>query len=89
MKLQAGAQIIQFTDYVYSFYGAFDAVYPMRCKITGLKLTKDDVREAIKLYINFLSLDTGSYWTWGDGDSLDRERIRHILETCFTFQEVR
>ena len=53
MKLGAAKQIIEFTDYVYSFYGAFDAVYPMRCKITGLKLTKDDVREAIKLYINF------------------------------------
>ena len=88
MKLQAAKQIIDFTDYVYSFYGAFDAVYPMRCKITGLKLTKDDVREAIKLYINVLSLHATN-WTWGDGDSIDRERIRQILEKCFTFQEVR
>ena len=49
MKLQAAKQIIDFTDYVYSFYGAFDAVYPMRCKITGLKLTKDDVLSLIHI----------------------------------------
>lgn len=88
MKLGAVVKLQEFIDYVYSFYGDFDAIYPMRCKITGLKLTKDDVKEAVRIYLNFVST-SGSRWEWGDGDSLDREHVREILEKWFTFQEVR
>ena len=65
-------QLIEFTDYVWSFYGDEDALYPM-----GLK--KVDLLGAIYDYLHEVNKRNDDHFTWGDGDSLDRERVRDIL----------
>jgi len=77
----------EFIDYVYSFYGSNDAIYPLHHNITGENLTKTDIRKAVKYYELFLD-NPESTWTWGDGDSIDRERVRNILEKIYNFKEV-
>ena len=64
--------LTEFVDYVYSFYGAEDALYPM-----GLK--KVDLLGAIYDYLHEVNKRNDDHFTWGDGDSLDRERVRDIL----------
>ena len=64
--------LVEFTDYVYSFYGAPDALYPMGA-------TKADILGAIYDYLNAIRVVNNDHFTWGDGDSLDRERVRDIL----------
>jgi len=78
----------EFIDYVYSFYGSFDAIYPLYSNVTGQKLKKTDIKKAVKIYELFVN-EPESTWTWGDGDSVDRERVRSILEKDFNFREVR
>ena len=64
--------LTEFVDYVYSFYGAPDALYPMGA-------TKADILGAIYDYLNAIRVVNNDHFTWGDGDSLDRERVRDIL----------
>ena len=78
----------EFIDYVYSFYGSYNAIYPLHQMVTGQKLTKTDIKKAVKDYELFLD-NPESTWTWGDGDSIDRERVRSILEKTYNFEEVR
>ena len=59
-----------FKTYVLSFYG-YEGIYP----IAGL--TDAEVEVAINKYL--VHLTTSNEDTWGDGDSLDRERVRDIL----------
>ena len=75
----------EFIDYVYSFYGSHDAIYPLRHTVYDYRLTKDDIKVAFKVYQNHLNFYKN--WTWGGGDSLDRERVRDILETMYQFKE--
>ena len=74
---------LDFVDYCYSFYGAEDAIYPMG-------VTREQIAYATLMY-----LDACAYYekqdnknlvpmTWGDGDSLDRERVRDILEQRYS-----
>ena len=60
----------EFLDYCMSFYGDDDALYP----IEGL--TREELALAT---LNYLDLCASTDITWGDGDSLDRERVRDIL----------
>ena len=82
----------EFIDYVYSFYGSHDAIYPLHKIVNDGKyifpqrLTKNDIKKAVKDYELFLD-NPESTWTWGDGDSIDRERVRNILETTYNFKE--
>ena len=55
-------------------------------KLDQTPLTKADIEKALKVYELFLN-EPESTWTWGDGDSIDRERIRSILENQFNFKE--
>ena len=64
--------LVEFTDYVYSFYGAPDALYPMGA-------TKADILGAIYDYLHAVRTLNNERFTWGDGDSLDRERVRDFL----------
>ena len=68
-----------FVDYVDSFYGLNDPIYPMTYKDTGLPLTKVDILGAIYDYLHEINTRNSEVFTWGDGDSLDRERVRDIL----------
>lgn len=74
IALRKNPALVAFRNYVLSFYG-HDGVYPLSKFEDGaiVPLTVSDVEEAIMHY-----LGTGP--DWGDGDSLDRERVRYILE---------
>ena len=64
--------LTQFTEYVYSFYGAPDALYHMGA-------TKLDIISATYDYLNAITTLNNERFTWGDGDSIDRERVRDFL----------
>ena len=65
-----------FRDYVHLFYGK-DAIYDLGCGIP-------DIQEAILEYA-VKCMDIADHW--GGGDTLDRERVREILESK-GFQEL-
>ena len=57
----------EFYNYVFSFYNDKDGIYP----ISGL--TKDMIVKATDKYL------TSKNCSWGDGDSVDRERVFRII----------
>ena len=71
--------LTDFVNYVDSFYGLNDPLYPMTYKDTGLPLTKVDILGATEKYLSMCSKTNAEFCSWGDGDSLDRERVRDIL----------
>ena len=76
-----------FVEYVDSFYGVNDPLYPLVKE--GKPLSKVDILGATEKYLGNCSDPNQEYCTWGDGDSLDRERVRDILlnEFGYTFKE--
>ena len=67
----------EFVDYVWSFYGEHsDTIYPIK------GLSKSDIFVAFYVYKHRLlkaaNVPNNNY-TWGYGDSLDRERVRDII----------
>jgi len=74
-----------FIDYIFSFYGCPDDVlYPL-IKDNRM-VTKNEIYQAIKVYnAKLQTASAGSFYTWGGGDSLDRERVRDILISDFDF----
>ena len=49
-------------------------------------VTKLEIYQAIKVYLAKLeTASAGSFYTWGGGDSLDRERVSDILISDFNF----
>ena len=71
--------LTNFVDYVDSFYGVNDPLYPMMSRETGQPLNTHDILCATQNYLSMCSDDSNKLCTWGDGDSLDRERVRDIL----------
>ena len=71
--------LTNFVKYVDSFYGVVDPLYPMINQETKQPLNTVDILSATENYLSMCSDDTNKYCTWGDGDSLDRERVRDIL----------
>ena len=71
-SIKLNDMLTEFVDYVYSFYGAPDALYPMGA-------TKADIIGATYDYLNAITTLKNERFTWGDGDSLDRERVRDFL----------
>ena len=74
----------EFVDYVWSFYSPHSELYPIK------GLTKKDIFDAFYVYKHRLlkaSNNINNNYTWGYGDSLDRERVRDIIleEPQFTF----
>ena len=66
----------EFVDYVWSFYGEHsETIYPIK----GLTIT--DIFHAIEIYIERIEKGDLEYvhYSWGEGDSLDRERVRDII----------
>ena len=61
--------LCDFLAYVDSFYNEKNGIYPIK------GLTNSMIIKATQKYI---SSQTENY-TWGDGDSLDRERVRDII----------
>ena len=62
----------EFISYVLSFYGE-TGIYPEN------KRTKEQVSYATLMYLDSLTETR----TWGDGDSLDRERVRDIMNNFY------
>ena len=71
----------EFVDYVWSFYGEHsETLYPIK------GLTIEDIFYAIGVYqerIKEAESNNGLWYnvsySWGDGDSLDREHVRDII----------
>ena len=63
----------EFVDYVWSFYNPQSELYPIK------GLTKDDILNAFNVYVQRIESNNNEYYSWGDGDSLDRERVRDII----------
>ena len=79
--------LTNFVEYVDSFYGVNDPLYPL--VKDGKSLSKVDIYGATEKYLGQCADDKLEYVTWGDGDSLDRERVRDILldEFGYTHKE--
>ncbi len=72
--------LTDFTDYVFSFYGdKKEALYPLFNVETDKQVDKQDILSAIYDYLHMINERNDEHFTWGDGDSLDRERVRDIL----------
>ena len=83
------AEILEFADYVFSFYGSSDALYPMRHEKTNQLVTKYEILLAIDLLMKEYKRRKNDQvpFTYGGGDSLDRERVRDILVSAFDFDK--
>ena len=75
--------LTNFVEYVDSFYGVNDPLYPLVKE--GKPLSKVDIYGATEKYLGQCADDNLEYVTWGDGDSLDRERVRDILLNEFGY----
>ena len=93
MKITENSQS-QFINYVLDFYGQ-GGIYPLTDPIINNKFVeRDDVLKAFEKYKTLLDasiqlekeLQIENRYTWGDGDSLDRERVRDILLQNYNFQ---
>ena len=80
--------LTEFVDYVDSFYGVNDPLYPMMSRETGQPLNKHDIYGATQNHLSMCSDDKVKNYTWGDGDSLDRERVRDILLEEYNYKFV-
>ena len=93
MKITENSQS-QFINYVLDFYGK-SGIYPLANPTINNKFVeRDDVLKAFEKYKTLLNasiqlkkeLKIKNRYTWGDGDSLDRERVRDILLQNYNFQ---
>ena len=80
--------IQEFVDYVDSFYGTNDPIYPMMSQETKQPLCKMDIHRATTNYLVMCLDENEKLCTWGDGDSLDRERVRDILLYDYNYKFV-
>ena len=80
--------LTNFVDYVDSFYGQNDPLYPMMSQETGQPLSKIEIYGATENYLAMCSDESATLCTWGDGDSLDRERVRDILLEEYNYKYV-
>ena len=80
--------LTNFVSYVDSFYGVNDPLYPMMNVQTKQPLTKFDIYRATEYYLAQCSDERVTNCTWGDGDSLDRERVRDILLEEYNYKFV-
>ena len=80
--------LTNFANYVDSFYGVNDPLYPMMNQDTKQPLSKYDILSATENYLSMCSDKTNKYCEWGDGDSLDRERVRDILLDEYNYKFV-
>ena len=80
--------LTNFVKYVDSFYGVNDPLYPMINVETKQPLSKIDIYAATEFYLAQCSDERVENCTWGDGDSLDRERVRDILLEEYNYKFV-
>ena len=78
--------LTNFVKYVDSFYGQDDPLYPMMSRETKQPLNKHDILCATENYLSMCSDESNQFCTWGDGDSLDRERVRVIRVEVYNYK---
>lgn len=64
-----------FINYCLSFYGPGGLYDQNR--------SKEQVAYATMLYLDAIAHYDSEVFTWGDGDSLDRERVRDIMNNVY------
>ena len=64
-----------FINYVFSFYGN-GGLYDQ-------KRTKEQIAFATLRYLDLIDAADDDNYTWGNGDSLDRERVRDIMNDIY------
>ena len=66
--------LTEFVEYVWSFYSPKSDLYPIK------GLTRLDIFDAFNVYVERIEKGDLEYvhYSWGGGDSLDRERVRDI-----------
>ena len=80
--------LTDFTDYVFSFYGdKKEALYPLFNVETDKQVDKQDILSATYDYLKMINERNDEHFTWGDGDSLDRERVRDILVMKYDYDK--
>ena len=67
--------VTEFIEYVWEFYSPNSDLYPIK------GLTRMDIYTAYNIYIERIEKGDLEYvhYSWGGGDSLDRERVRDII----------
>ena len=80
--------LTDFVDYVDSFYGQNDPIYPMMSQETKQPLCRTDIYNAVYNYLQLCADETETLFNWGDGDSLDREKVRDILLEEYNYKLV-
>jgi len=65
----------EFIEYVYSFYGP-DGLYDQN-------RTKEQIAFAVLAYLDAIDARDDDHYTWGDGDSIDRERVRDFMNDLY------
>jgi hypothetical protein len=69
-------KLFEFVNYVWDFYKPHSDLYPIK------GLVKQDIFDAFFIYRDRIiqaENDNNPYYSWGGGDSLDRERVRDII----------
>ena len=64
----------EFINYVYSYYGQGGMYAQNR--------TKEQISYALLMYLDRCN-DAMDHWDWGDGDSIDRERVRDLMNHIY------
>ena len=64
----------EFINYVYSYYGQGGMYAQNR--------TKEQISYALLMYLDRWN-DAMDHWDWGDGDSIDRERVRDLMNHIY------
>ena len=78
-------QLYDFAYYIHNFYGVVDPLYPLVKETDGSALTTSDIYSAIDFYLKKISACTDGAYSWGDGDSIDRECVRDILTAHYGY----
>tara|TARA_Y100001954_G_scaffold179263_2_gene190685 strand:- start:120 stop:404 length:285 start_codon:yes stop_codon:yes gene_type:complete len=81
-------EMIEFVDYIDSFYGQNDPLYPMMSRETKQPLCRTDIYNAVYNYLQLCADETETLFNWGDGDSLDREKVRDILLYDYNYKYI-
>ena len=64
-----------FINYCLSFYG-HDGIYPQN-------RSREQIAYATCIYLDAIAHYDSDTYSWGDGDSLDRERVRDIMNQIY------
>ena len=80
--------LTNFVNYVDSFYGVNDPLYPMMSRETKQPLSKVDILGATENYLSMCSDESNNYALGGMAILLIRERVRDILLEEYNYKFV-